>query len=106
VTDDQTIPADTDHAALAEWAEAGDFDPHFAGGQALHGAAAAAAGRTLLKAAGVDLDAVERAVGRRLRLDPAAPRGARSPRVNVAIPESMDNRPQAVVSRSVRPRTR
>ena len=75
---------------LAQWAESGELDPNFAGGKALHGAAAAAAGRALLEAAGVDVDAVERAVGGRPRLDPAAPRGARSPRVNVAIPETMD----------------
>ena len=45
----------------------------------------------LLEAAGVDVHAVERPVGGRPRLDPAAPRGARSPRVNVAIPETMDD---------------
>lgn len=92
-----------DHEALAQWAEAGEFDPRFAGGQPLHGAAAAAAGRALLEAAGVDVDAVERAVGGRPRLDPAAPRGPRSPRVNVAIPETMDIHLQALAkARGVR----
>src|ERR1035437_5878409 len=67
---DQTIPTKAEIAALAQWAEAGEFDPNFAGGKALHGAEAAAAGRALLEAAGVDVDAVERAVGGRPRLDP------------------------------------
>jgi hypothetical protein len=90
MTNDPTIPSKAEIEDLAQWAEAGEFDPNFAGGNTLHGAAAAAAGRAMLEAAGVDVDAVERAVGGRPRLDPAAPRGARSPRVNVAIPETMD----------------
>lgn len=103
MTHNQATPTGADHDALAQWAEDGEFDPNFAGGQALHGAAAAAAGRALLEAAGVDLDVVERAVGGRPRLDPTTPRGARSPRVNVAIPESMDNRLQAAAkARGVR----
>ena len=61
------------------------------GAQALYGAAAAAAGRALLGAAGVDVEAIERAVGGRPRLDPDTRRGARSPRINVAIPETMDD---------------
>jgi hypothetical protein len=90
--------------ALAQWAEAGDFDPNFAGGKALHGAEAAAATRALLEAAGVDIDAVERAVGGRPRLDPAATRGTRSPRLNVAIPETMDDVLKATAkARGVRP---
>jgi hypothetical protein len=92
MTNDPTIPTKAEIEDLAQWAETGEFDPNFAGGEARHCAAAAAAGRALLEAAGVDVDAdaVERAVGGRPRLDPAAPRGARSPRVNVAIPETMD----------------
>ena len=90
MTNDPTIPTKTEIENLAQWAEAGEFDPNFASGMALHGAAAAAAGRAMLEAAGVDVDAVERAVGGRPQLDPAAPRGAPSPRVNVAIPETMD----------------
>ncbi len=91
MTKDQGTPTKAEVDALAQWAEAGEFDPNFSGGKTLHGAEAAAAGRALLEAAGVDVDAVERAVGGRPRLDPAAPRGARSPRVNVAIPETMDD---------------
>jgi Ribbon-helix-helix protein, copG family len=91
MTNDQTSPTKGEVDALEQWAEAGEFDPNFTGGQALHGAAAAAAGRELLEAAGVDVEAVERAVGGRPRLDPDSPRGARSPRVNVAIPETMDD---------------
>ena len=103
MSNDKTISTKVDHAGLAEWAEAGEFDPHFIGSQPLHGAAAAAAGRALLEAAGVDIDAVERAVGGRPRLDPAVPRGPRSPRVNVAIPETMDNHLQALAkARGVR----
>jgi Ribbon-helix-helix protein, copG family len=103
MTEDETIPAGAEVDALAQWAEAGKFDPGFAGGRALHGAAAADAGRALLEAAGVDVAAVERAVGGRPRLDPAAPRGTRSPRVNVAIPETMDDVLKAMArSRGVR----
>src|SRR5450759_1135502 len=76
MANDPTIPTKAEIEDLAQWAEAGEFDPNFAGGKALHGAAAAAAGRAMLEAAGVDVDAVERAVGGRPRLDPAAPRGA------------------------------
>jgi hypothetical protein len=79
MTDNQTVPVTAETAALAQWAEAGEFDPAFAGDQALHGSAAAAAGRALLEAAGIDVSAVERAVGGRPRLDPAGHRGARSP---------------------------
>jgi Ribbon-helix-helix protein, copG family len=89
MNNDQSTPTKAEVDALAQWAEAGEFDPNFARGKALHGVEAAAAGRAMLEAAGVD--AVERAVGGRPRLDPAAPRGARSPRVNVAIPETMDD---------------
>ena len=60
MTNDPTIPTKAEIEDLAQWAEAGEFDPNFAGGEALHGAAAAA-GRALLEAAGVDVDAVERA---------------------------------------------
>jgi len=65
MTNDPTIPTKAEIEDLAQWAEAGEFDPNFAGGKALHGAAAAAAGRAMLEAAGVDVDAVERAVGAR-----------------------------------------
>ena len=74
MTNDPTIPTKAEIEDLAQWAEAGEFDPNFAGGKALHAAAAAAAGRAMLEAAGVDVDAVERAVGGRPRLDPAARR--------------------------------
>jgi len=91
MTNEKSTSTEAEIDALARWAEDGVFDPNFAGGKALHGAEAAAAGRALLESAGVDVDAVERAVGGRPRLDPAAPRGRRSPRVNVAIPETMDD---------------
>ena len=75
--------------ALSTWAQEGTFDPaQFSGHTALRGAEAAAAGRAMLAAAGVDVDQVDRAAGRP-RLDPTAPKGTRSPRVNVAIPEIM-----------------
>jgi hypothetical protein len=91
MTKKQSTSSEAEIDALARWAEDGEFDPNFAGGKALHGAEAAAAGRALLESGGVDVDAVERAVGGRPRLDPTAPRGGRSPRVNVAIPETMDD---------------
>jgi Ribbon-helix-helix protein, copG family len=87
MTNDQTNPTKAKVDALVQWAEAGEFDPRSTGAQALHGAAAAAAGRALLGAAGVDVEAV----GGRPRLDPDTRRGARSPRINVAIPETMDD---------------
>ena len=63
MTNSKAIPTSAEIDALAQWAEAGKFDPNFTGGPALHRAAAAAAGRALLEAAGVDVDVVERAVG-------------------------------------------
>ncbi|MEO6142457.1 MAG: CopG family transcriptional regulator [Dermatophilaceae bacterium] len=91
MTKNENIPTKAEADVLAQWAEAGEFDLNFAGGKTLHGAEAAAAGRALLESAGVDVDAVERAVGGRPRLDPSAPRGPRSPRVNVAIPETLSD---------------
>jgi len=90
MTNDPTSPTKAEIDDVAQWAEAGYLDPNFAGGKALPAAAAAAAGSAILETAHVDIDAIERVVGGRPRLDPAAPRGSRSPRVNVAIPETMD----------------
>ena len=47
------MKAEIEH--LAQWAEDGAFDPNFAFGQALQGAAAGAARRALLEAAGVSM---------------------------------------------------
>ena len=77
--------------ALSTWANEGEFDPAQFRGEALRGAEAAAAGRAMLAAAGVDVDQIDRTAGRP-RLDPTAPKGTRSPRVNVAIPETLDAR--------------
>jgi hypothetical protein len=78
-----------DDAALAKWAE--DPTKWTAPERVLRGDAAAAYGRSVLEAAGVDIAAVERAVGRPRvgRLD-KAPKGSRSPRVNVSISLTQD----------------
>lgn len=70
---------------LAEWAENAELKPR----QVRRGDDAAAAGRALLEAAGVDVEQVERNVGGRPRLGDG-PRGTRSPRLNVAISENLD----------------
>lgn len=49
-----------------------------------------------------DVDQADRAVGRP-RLDPSAPKGTRSPKLNVAIPEALDVRLKALArTRGVR----
>jgi hypothetical protein len=74
---------------LAKWAE--NPTTWTAPQGVLNGAAAAAHGRSVLEAAGVDLAAVERAVGRpRVGRRESAPKGVRSPRVNVAISITQD----------------
>jgi hypothetical protein len=78
--------------------ETGEFDPNFAGGKALQGAAAAAAGRALLEAAGVDVDAVERAVGGR----PARP--SRSARRALTTSLTLPSRKPWTKSSRLRPR--
>lgn len=78
-----------DDAALAKWAE--DPARWAAPKGVLRGADAAAYGRGVLKAAGVDIAAVERAVGRpRVGPRDSAPKGVRSPRVNVSISLTQD----------------
>jgi hypothetical protein len=78
-----------DDAALATWAQ--DPTAWSAPQGVLRGQAAAAYGRGVLEAAGVDLAAVERAVGRpRVGRRDSAPKGVRSPRVNVAISLTQD----------------
>ena len=57
--DDVGAPTKTEDDVLGQWAQTGEFDPDYVGGKALHGAAAAAAGRALLEAAGVDVDTVD-----------------------------------------------
>ena len=78
----------SDDEALARWAE----DPSAWGEPAdvLTGDAAAAFGRSLLESAGVDVEAVERSVGRPRVGGSHAPKGVRSPRVNVAISDKTD----------------
>jgi len=59
----------------------------------LHGADAAASGRAALEAAGVDIAALEQRIakGGRPRLDGQLPGvGRRAPRVNVAIPATVE----------------
>lgn len=70
--------------ALAAFAE--DFSKWAAPKRTLRGNEAAAFGRNMLAAAGVDIDALERRVGRpRVGRKESASKGVRSPRVNVAI---------------------
>lgn len=89
--------------ALATWADDGHYNPNEFTGTALRGAEAAEAGRALLAAAGIDVDQIDRNVGRP-RLDPATPKGTRSPRVNVAIPTSLDLSLKALAqARGVKP---
>jgi hypothetical protein len=78
----------SDDEALARWAE----DPSAWGDPAevLTGEAAAAYGRGLLESAGIDVAAVERSVGRPRIGGAHAPKGVRSPRVNVAISDQTD----------------
>ena len=71
--------------SLVDWAENAELKP----GRARRGKEAAAAGRALLEAAGVDVEQVERNVGGRPRLG-GGPKGMRSPRLNVAISENLD----------------
>lgn len=71
--------------SLVEWAENAELKPR----RARQGKDAAAAGRALLKAAGVDVEQVERNVGGRPRLGEGQ-KGTRSPRLNVAISENLD----------------
>ncbi len=76
-------------AALAKWAE--DPTTWTAPERILRGDAAAAYGRGVLEAAGVDIAAVERAAGRpRVGRRDKAPKGTRSPRVNVSISLTQD----------------
>jgi hypothetical protein len=78
-----------DDAALAKWAE--DPTTWSAPEGVLRGDAAAAYGRSVLEAAGVDVAAVERAAGRpRVGRRDSAPKGIRSPRVNVSISQTQD----------------
>lgn len=72
---------------LAQWAMTGMTKPR----RTVVGPAAAAEGRAMLEAAGVDIAAIERRVGRP-RLDGAStnPKGHRSPRVNVAVSDATD----------------
>ncbi|MCL2463928.1 MAG: hypothetical protein FWF28_02505 [Micrococcales bacterium] len=86
-------------AALAAWAEAGQFHPR----RAVTGARAAADGRAFLEAAEVDLVDLERRVGGRPRLGGATgPKGQRSPRVNVAITPSQEAALNALASRGIK----
>lgn len=71
--------------SLVEWAENAELKPR----RARRGRDAAAAGRELLEAAGVDVEQVERNAGGRPRLGDG-PKGIRSPRLNVAISENLD----------------
>ena len=71
--------------SLVEWAENAELKPR----RVRRGNDAAAAGRALLEAAGVDVEQVERNVGGRPRLG-GGPKGTRSPRLNVAISEDLD----------------
>jgi Ribbon-helix-helix protein, copG family len=78
-----------DDAALAKWAE--DSTTWTAPKGVLRGDAAAAYGHSVLEAAGVDVAAVERAAGRpRVGRRDSAPKGIRSPRVNVSISLTQD----------------
>ncbi|PZS30875.1 MAG: hypothetical protein DLM58_12915 [Pseudonocardiales bacterium] len=78
-----------DDAALAKWAE--DPTTWSAPRGVLRGDGAVAYGRSLLEAAGVDIAAVERAAGRpRVGPRDSAPKGVRSPRVNVSISLTQD----------------
>lgn len=77
-----------DDEALARWAE----NP-FAWGdpaEVLEGDDAATFGRGVLEAAGVDVGAIERSVGRPRVGGSTGPKGVRSPRVNVAISDTAD----------------
>jgi Ribbon-helix-helix protein, copG family len=78
-----------DDAALAKWAE--DPTTWNTPEGVLRGDAAAAYGRSVLEAAGVDVVSVERAAGRpRVGRRDSAPKGIRSPRVNVSISQTQD----------------
>lgn len=78
-----------DDTVLAKWAE--DPATWTAPKGVLRGDEAAAYGRGVLEAAGVDVAAVERAVGRpRVGRHESAPKGVRSPRVTVAISLTQD----------------
>ena len=79
----------TDDRALADWAE--DPTTWKAPTGVLSGDDAAEYGGRVIEAAGVDLAAVDRAVGRpRVGRHEHAPKGVRSPRVNVAITLTQD----------------
>ncbi|MCL2091382.1 MAG: ribbon-helix-helix domain-containing protein [Micrococcales bacterium] len=82
-----TTPSDRDEA-LARWAA--DPSAWDAPKDVLTGTAAAAYGRDVLTAAGVDVPAVERAVGRPRVDGGTGTAGVRSPRVNVAISPETD----------------
>lgn len=84
-----TGPTPEQIADLETWADEGDF-AGIEHGTILRGAQAAEAGRAMLAAAGLDVEAFERSTAGRPRLDPTGPKGVRSPRVNVAIPEALD----------------
>lgn len=79
--------SNTTDRELAQWAEVGITKPR----RAVTGQQAAEEARAMLAAAGVDIAAVERRVGRpRLDGTPPSARGHRSPRVNVAVSETTD----------------
>jgi hypothetical protein len=75
--------------SLTEWAD-GDVRPSPDRSEVLRGAAAAAHGRGVLEAALGDGDVVERAMGGRPPLDPAARPGEHAPVRQVRLPASMN----------------
>lgn len=71
--------------------------------EVLTGAAAAAHGRAVLEAAGIDVDELDRRMGRP-RLGPGE-KGTRSPRLNVSISPELDARIEAAHLRTGKKRS-
>jgi hypothetical protein len=91
----KTTPTPEQIDALAAWAEAGDFSDITISG-ALSGDQALAAGRALMEAAGVDVDAVGRSrVGRPSLSTNAAP-GTTAPMWHVRAPADLNSAARAL----------
>lgn len=76
-------------ADLEAWAEAGDFAP-VPRESGLHGEAAREAGRAMMEAAGVDVEALERSRVGRPSLSPGAKPGSTSPMWHLRAPEDLN----------------
>lgn len=82
----KAAPGQERYHQLADWAE-NDMELKPDSPTALRGAAASAHARAMFEAAGVDVAELNKLIGGRPRLDPAAAPGTHSPKLNFRVPE-------------------